>query len=790
MYEVLLTRIFSATMWYHYAFVAVSVAMFGMTLGAVVVHLRPAWFAWAVVVQRMAQMTLLFALTMAGSFVVHLFIPFQTQITPAGLLSMAATYMVIAVPFVFSGIGICLALTHYSSQVGRLYAADLAGAALGCVAVVVLLQVIDGPSMVFACGALAAISAACFAAEAGGMRRALRASAVTTIVMLCLASINAVLLQQGKPLIRLWWVKGEWEAPAMEERWNSFSRIRVAKGIVVKPFGWGMGATLPEEDRVQQLYLNIDSNAGTCLTRFDGDLNKVRFLKYDVTNLVDYIRPGADVLVLGVGGGRDLLSALVFNQKRATGVEINDQIISLVTKTFGDFTGHLDRHPGVRLVNDEARSYIARSSERFDIIQMSLIDTWAATAAGAYVLSENSLYTTDAWDIFLSHLTDRGVFSVSRWYYSNRPNESWRVIALANASLRKMGVEHPEGHIMLIKAPLPDQKNTEMPDAVATILVSRQPFSAEDVAAIGAIATEMKFEVELSPETTDGPLHMLASAKDLAKATASMPLNLMPPTDDQPFFFNMARFGDMFSGDLYRDNAYKVGMTAVGVLGGLLIVVSVLATGLIVVPIALRSQLGMVVREMPLTIYFLAIGTSFMLVEISQMQRLVTLLGHPTYSLGVVLCTLLVASGLGSYTTSAVQPEGRSLMLRLGLLVAVLAGIGLVTPVLVHQYQGQTTPLRIALAVGLLAPAGLFMGMAFPMGMKMASRCRVDISAWLWAINGAASIVASVLAVVIALAWGINAAWWTGVAGYVVALVCAGCWRWTRAVVPVGGSAG
>jgi hypothetical protein len=155
-----------------------------------------------------------------------------------------------------------------------------------------------------------------------------------------------------------------------------------------------------------------------------------------------------------------------------------------------------------------------------------------------------------------------------------------------------------------------------------------------------------------------------------------------------------------------------------------------------------------------------------------------------------VLCTLLVASGLGSYTTSAIKPEARPLMLRLVLLVAVLAGIGLVTPTLVHQYQGQTTPVRMALAVALLAPAGLFMGMAFPMGMKMASRCQVDISAWLWAINGAASIVASVLAVVIAIAWGINAAWWTGVGGYVVALLCAVWWRWCRAAAPSGGNAG
>ena len=772
MYEVLLTRIFSVTMWYHFAFVAISVAMFGMTLGAVLVHVLPRCFAPELTRRRMAQTALAFSLTAITSFTIHLFIPFQTQVRLSALLGLMGVYLVITIPFIFSGICVCLALTRHAAHVGKLYAADLAGAAVGCVAVVVMLEVIDGPTLIFVVAMLAAAAAACFAV---GSTWIWRSSAAAALVLLGLGTANVIMGAAGRPFIRLWWVKGTWEAPARYERWNSFSRVRVEEEMRTDPAGWGLSLNYPKDHKIDQLYLNIDSNAGTNLTRFDGNLDAVDFLKYDVTNLVHYIRPNSNVLVVGTGGGRDILSALAFEQKSVTGVEINGQIIRAVTRTFADFTGHLDQRPGVHFVNDEARSYIARSRDRFDIIQISLIDTWAATAAGAYVLSENSLYTVDAWDVFLQHLSARGVLSVSRWFYSNRPGETWRVVSLANASLRKLGIEDPQNHIMVIKSALADaQVDGDLPDAVATVLVSRAPFTVDDVTKIAMTADQMRFDVVLSPITGTGPLWELARTRDIEATTADLPLNLAPPTDNQPFFFNMARFRDMFGAEIYRDNAFRVGLTAVGVLGGLLIFVTVLAVGLVVVPIAVRSQLRDVAKQAPLSVYFLAIGVAFMLIEISQMQRLVVLLGHPTYSLSVVLFTLLVSSGLGSYTTSGLHGDvRRSVLVRLCLLLGVLIGLGLVTPGWVHSYQASTTPVRIALAIALLAPAGLFMGMAFPLGLTMASRQSHDISAWLWSINGAASIVASVLAVVLAMAWGINMAWWTGVGCYGLAMLMA-----------------
>ena len=200
-----------------------------------------------------------------------------------------------------------------------------------------------------------------------------------------------------------------------------------------------------------QRALNIDGSAGTVMYQFDGDLSKLDFLRYDVTNLGYAIRSQGRSAVIGVGGGRDVLSAYVFGFRDVTGVELNPIFIDLLTRDFRDYNRLADL-PGVRLIVDEARSWFARTDERFDLIEMSLIDTWAATGAGAYSLSENGLYTTQGWRHFLSALTPTGVFTVSRWFNPNDITETGRLISLAAATLREQGIARPEGHLFLASA--------------------------------------------------------------------------------------------------------------------------------------------------------------------------------------------------------------------------------------------------------------------------------------------------------------------------------------------------
>jgi predicted membrane-bound spermidine synthase/MFS family permease len=764
MYETLLTRIFSVTMWYHFAFVAISVALFGMTVGALIVYLMPSHFPVGRTNERLIQSSLLFGVSIVLSFLTQLAIPFVPKWSIAGVYSVATLYFVIAIPFIFSGIFVCLALTRFPQQVSRLYAADLVGAAVGAVALVWLLGMVDAPSAVVVVAILPAV-ASLWLAQAGKHERMFWLGLFTAALFLGFGFTNALLFARHDPLLRLTWVgKGE-SVPVYEEsspdyeRWNAFSRIRIDRRPGFVPMGWGLSPTLPKDLAVEQFDLVIDSVAYTVLTRYDGNPQQIQHLKYDVTNLGHYARKDADVLVVGVGGGRDILSALAFGQKSVTGVEINDQILHAINDIYGDFTGHLDRDPRVTFVNDEARSYIARSNKRYDIIQLSLTDTWAATSAGAYALSENSLYTVEAWDNFLDHLKPGGLLSVSRFYQLDRPMEAYRLASLAAKTLRERGVTNPRDHIYMAGI-LP----------ATTILVSSSPLSNEDVAALDEAVKVLKFDRVLTPNYVgDRTIADIVEAEDLDAYVSHFPINISAPTDDSPFFFQMVRLGDLLRNDLppYR------GLTEpVIVLAELTIAVLVMTLLCIILPLLLAPRKANLRRMMPFFVFFAAIGFGFLLVEVSQMQRLIIFLGHPTYGLSVVLFSLLLFSGIGSFATERIARPGlhASNLLPFIPLLLLLIASGFVTPLVVHHWDSATTPVRILAATAILAPMGLAMGMPFPIGMKVVSAWPDAPTPYFWGINGATSVCASVLAVAIALSNGISAAFWTGCICYAVAV--------------------
>jgi hypothetical protein len=768
MYEILLTRIFSVTMLYHFAFVALSVAMFGMTVGALMVYMRPDVFPSDRLQTRLASASLVFPIVMLLSFLTELSVPFRIHPSVVAVYAIVFTYAVVAVPFIASGIVVCLALTGFPSRVSRLYAADLAGAALGCVLLIPVLDYSDGPTAVLWVCWFASLGAVAFARDA---RRSLRFSAAVLSLTLVLAAAgHTVLVWKHFPIFRILYVKGSFESRPLYEKWNSYSRVRVngTPNVLAEPQGWGLSRTLPPDLRVRQLQMDIDVVAGTVMTGYDGTPASVPHLAYDVTNLAYRVRPGPNALVIGAGGGRDVLSALTLGAQSVVAVEINKDILRTVNGRFGDFTGHLDRIPRVRFVNDEARSYVARSPERYGLIQISLIDTWAATAAGAFVLSENAIYTTEAWTTFLGHLTPDGMLSVSRWYYRNSPAEVYRTLTLAVDALHRAGIDNPRAHLAIVRN-MNLANRPETPDGVGTLLVSVRPFTAEETATLDRLATQLAFEVMLSPTVSRDPLFEQLTGPAAAAAIAAYPLRINPPTDDSPFFFNMLRLRDLLRLDLLESGKQSNNLKAVATLGVLLGAVALLTSLCIVVP--LWSRRSDVRGATPLLVFFIAIGLGFMLIETSQMQRLIIALGHPTYALSVVLFGLLLSSGAGSYLTARVPEEQvrRAGARRLLALIAVLLVFGAVTPMVVRLTAAATTPVRILSALALLFPAGLVMGMAFPMGMTLAARRAAPLTPWLWGLNGAASVFASVLSVCIALTWSISTAFWSGWLAYALA---------------------
>jgi hypothetical protein len=458
-----------------------------------------------------------------------------------------------------------------------------------------------------------------------------------------------------------------------------------------------------------------------------------------------------------------------------TAIELNPIFVKLLTENVGisDFS-QVAKIPGVNLHVDEGRSWFARSEDRFQIIQMSMIDTWAATGAGAFTLSENGLYTVEAWKIFMSRLTDDGVFTVSRWYSPGNVNETGRMISLAVATLIELGVENPREHIYLVS----------QQEKVATLVLARQPLQTADLAALEAAALRFQHPVLLSPtQLSDSAiLNDIISVRSLAeldKVTDGLELDLTPPRDDRPFFFNQLPLNNplaairvarkMGSYQGYIDGVLSGNLAATLTLLMLFFLALLLVIATIILPLrgALKdSGKGMVQGG---TLYFMLIGIGFMMVEIGLLQQTSVFLGHPIYSLSVLLFTLILSTGLGSILSDILSLDStRRFVIWSALTGAYLLSLTFWTAGVLAQFESEELLTRCLICIAIITPAGLLMGYGFPTGMNLIAAIDPRPTPWFWGINGAAGVLASIVAVVCSIAVGISTTLTVGAICYVL----------------------
>src|ERR1700676_1118818 len=522
-------------LYYHFAFAAISLAMLGLTRGAMAVYDNPHRYAPERVGVEFARHASWFAITGAGAMIAFLCVPL---VIPENYVLKALAIATIGFvrPFTESGVCITLLLTRLPYSGGWLYAADLAGAALGCLGIIFVLLVIDPVSATLGIGALAA-GAGWTVVRGSGDVRTLRLSGAVALSLGAAAMVHAGLDVSGESHLGVFWAKGMQQTGTLFERWNTYSRVRVTAFGVSIPFGWGF-AHVPET-KIDQNYLDIDADAATVITRHDGDIGKFAYLKDDVINGAYLVQKPADVAVVGVGGGRDILSALLFGAKRIHGIEINPAIFEVLTDKFADFSGHLDRQPGVSLVNAEARSYINHSSDRYDLVQISLIDTWAATAAGGLTLTENRLYTVEAWGDFYRALKPGGLLSVSRWYDPKiHRGEFYRLVAIAASALQRKGVPAAElaDHVIALNV-----------GNIVTVITRPDAFTKAQWQDARARLLAQGFKILMGPDVSfDTVTSTLMSSKADAAYFASLPQNISPSTDDTSFFFFTQRLSNFF----------------------------------------------------------------------------------------------------------------------------------------------------------------------------------------------------------------------------------------------------
>jgi spermidine synthase len=752
-FQILITRFFSVMLYYHFAFAAISLAMLGLTRGAMEVYNNPERYAPESVAAEFARNAAWFAVSGVGAMILFLGVPL---VVPQNLVlgALAVSALAFVIPFSASGICITLLLTRLPYAGGWLYAADLTGAALGCLGIIFALLVVDPVSATCWLGAFSA-GAGWMVVRGGSDIGSRRLSGAVALTLAAAAVLHTGLAATGSTHLGVFWAKGHEQTQTLFERWNTYSRVRVKPLGESNPFGWAY-ATAPNR-KIDQNLLDIDADAATVITRFDGDLSKVSYLKDDVINAAYLVQPPKDAAIIGVGGGRDILSALLFGAKNIRGIEINPAIFEVLTDKFADFSGNLHKRPGVSLVNAEARSYINHSSERYDLVQISLIDTWAATAAGGLTLTENRLYTVEAWGDFYRALKPGGLLSISRWYDpDDYRGEFYRLVAIAAEALQRKGVPAAElaRHVIAVNS-----------GPIVTVMTRPDAFTDAEWRAAKARLTAQNFKVILAPDVAyDNVTTTLLSGKADAAFFASLPENIAASTDDSPFFFYTHRLSDFLT---KPSTAVTNNNVAISMVILILAVALFACVYYIVVPFARLARTMPLSTLTPPVVYFSAIGLGFMLIEIAQMQRLMVFLGHPVYGLSVVLFTILIFSGIGSATVGAQTPGRATMFGRMAALLVTLAAAGVLTPLVTEWTRSQATEMRILISVALLAPPAFCMGMMFPLGLSI-WRHRSDLLPFLWSANGITSMLASVLGVALSIQFGIAATYALGVVLYAV----------------------
>ncbi|MDB5492050.1 MAG: hypothetical protein JWO78_1899 [Micavibrio sp.] len=756
--QILQSRIFSVVTWYHLSFLVISIAMFGLTLGALKVYAGNELDQRQNLPAHLRANSFWFGVITLLSLIVQIAIPIISTDFKTLLVTLPFVAGVTAAAYYYAGQLISLCLTRSDKPVGLVYGADLIGASAGCLGALALMQTIDGPSAVLVISGLAILSGYLF--TLGDTRQTRRHGIIGLLIILC-GLLNASL---AKPLIYPLWTKGALltEKHINFEKWNSISRVTVINQLEGHPvFLWGASPLLPKNTTAEYQYLMIDGDASTPITKFDGvSWSKLKYLEYDVTN-IPYFMPGINsVAVIGVGGGRDLLSARYFGAKKTIAMDVNATQVNLLTKNqeYSNYA-NLNKLPNSKIINSEARNFFSRNNEKFDVIQMSLIDTWAATGAGAFALSENSIYTVDAFKIFMNSLNPHGALSVSRWQKDDSYNEIGRMISMTMAALQDRGVKDPWKNIIVVRSA-----------RIATMVASPEALTTAQLTAIEKASTKYKYEILISPRTPSrfaalNAIYKSADRAALLKATQDETYDISPPSDMRPFFFNQAKVMKPLQiiKAAYLEKSSAVSDTMQGHLNAtlnlyIIILFSVIAATLtLILPFrgALADAPSKFVRAG--SAYFAMIGLGFMFVEISLMQIMTTFLGHPVYSLGIVLFSLILSSGFGSMLSERHPLRTRhGIMVWTGLIFVYIATMAVIIDPMTKLFIEQPFIIRTLITIGLIMPCGLLLGYAFPTGMRLTQSVAPKMTAWFWGINGACGVVASALAVLVGIGWGLD----------------------------------
>jgi len=711
-FEIGLTRIYSATIWYHFAFVVISMALLGWGLGGLAVHLlKRIWTPSPLTMDTAAAFSLLYAVAIPACLWILVRYPFQIDRLPLYFLAPL-------VPFFLGGMALSIVFDLHRAIAGSLYFADLLGASLGAVSVTVLLQTMGGEASLLVAAAAPMVAAACLSQKmrlvAVGGAVVMTAAAVTNgstgLFHVIPGTIKAMRRQmEERPGSRV-----------AQSGWNAYSRIDAVEDIGA-PF-------------LARLY--IDSDAWTSILPWNGQLDALHELRDSYRALPFRLTPRGETLVIGPGGGSDVLAALASGSRKVTAVELNPLMIQFV-RHYGEQAGNIYNRPEVEIVYSEGRNFISRSDRKFDTIFLGFVDSWASVASGGLSLSENYLYTTQAFRAYYDHLSDDGVLVILRW--------DMDIPRLISNAVALLGVDEAAKRAVVLK----EKRSSSTDPAQMLFMLRKRPFTPEETAAMvneWTMAEPFIVPGRPAPPPFDD---LLGGKKTMAAYEAESPKLVGPVFDDSPFYFAVERPWGMPQQIAQRLFTWLLAPSL-----ALLAVFSAFG----------KPKGERVAPYASSVVYFAALGFGFIAVELALLQHLTLLLGHPIFTLSVLLFTLLASGGVGSAVSRKVVPRSACLA------VAALGSVeAVVLPRLVPLLMPLPLAARVAIAIVVIAPLGFVMGMPFPRGLQSTGRGPLPSPPFYWGLNGIMSVVGSVTTVFVALTLGFQAAMLVGCACYVMA---------------------
>jgi predicted membrane-bound spermidine synthase len=711
-FEIGLTRIYSATIWYHYAFVAISVALLGWGLGGVALHLLRRFIVPTL--EKAAFFVICYAAGIVACLWLIVEFPFRLERLPLYFIAPL-------IPFLLAGMALSMVFHIYREIASSLYFADLIGASLGALAVTFLLEKLGSEST------LLLVASAPLAAAALLSRRYRVVAAACALMVIGFAISN-----DRMPLLRV--TPGSLKAMRrhMQENaaahvtqtgWNAYSRIDAVEGFPAP--------------NLARLY--IDSDAWTNAQEWDGKIDSIRQVRDWYRALPFRLVSNPDTLIIGPGGGSDVLVALGSGSRKVTAVELNPLMLQFV-RHYAERAGNIYNRADVEVIQSEGRNFISRTDRKFDVIFLGFVDTWASVASGGLSLSENYLYTTEALRAYYDHLSENGVLTIMRWRTD--------IPRLVSNAVSVLGAEEASKRTVVLL----ERRDTPEDPAQMIFMLRKRTFTEEETADI--VGWSLARPVIVPGRHADSPYDdLFAGRKTLAEVIGESAQRMDPVFDDSPFYFATERpwgIPSRMQQTLSALIAPVAGLLAVFVMAGK--------------PRGKRSR-----PYVASIVYFACLGMGFIAVELTLLQNLTLLVGHPIFTLSLLLFTILAAGGLGSALSRRVPV--RWACLAVGVLgVAAAFFLPRIIPILLPLDLG----MRVAIAVALIVPFGVMMGMPFPQGLRQTGQGSLPAPPFYWGLNGVMSVIGSVGTVVIALVFGFHVAMLAGSACYISAAIASG----------------